>query len=104
LVRAGFLGFKLTLLCTTVYCQISQNAPWIEVFSSIICSISAAIALRVANELVRILFAFGIKVGHLVATQSRPHIRPEGVAKDYSIHGIVAFGAWCTAMFAISQL
>jgi hypothetical protein len=102
--RAAFLGFKLAFWGAAAYSQVSQHVPLIEVVSSIVDSLSATIVLRLVNELVYGLFRFGIKVGCLVATQSRPHVRPEGVSRDYCTIGIVAFGTWCTAVFAISHL
>jgi hypothetical protein len=102
--RVAFLGFKVAFWGTGAYSQFSQNVPLIDVLSSIVDSFSAAIALQLANELVRCLFTFGIKVGCLGATQSRSFVRPEGVTKDYCILGIVAFGTWCAAIFAISRL
>lgn len=101
---AAFLGFKLALWGTEACNQLSQNAPIDDLLSSIADSLFASFVLCLSNELVHGLFTFGIKVGCIVATQSRLHVRPEGVAKDYSIPGIIAFGTWCVAIFAITQI
>ncbi|KAG7374185.1 hypothetical protein IV203_013280 [Nitzschia inconspicua] len=102
--RVAFLGFKLALWGSQAYNQFFQDGSMYEVLSTIADSVFAAFTLCLTNEMVHGLFTYGVKVGSLVATHSRRHVRPEGVVKDFSILGIVAFGTWCAAIFAISQM
>jgi hypothetical protein len=100
----AFFGFKLALWGANAYNHLTEDASVGDVFSTIADSFFAVVTLRLLNEVVYGAFKCGIKVGCLIASQSRRYVRPEGIAKDYSVLGIIAFGTWFVALFGISQI
>lgn len=103
-VCVSFLGFKLALWGSEAYKQISNDGSLDDVFSSIADSLFAAFALRLTNEMAYGLFKIGIGAGCSIAAHGQRYVRPEGVIKDYSLPGILAFGVWSAALFATSQI
>jgi hypothetical protein len=102
-VCVSFVGFKASMLAME-FMQSTDENPVLELLNSFIGTLNATVALLLLNALVLGLLKLGIKVGTRIASTSQTLLRPEGFKKDYNVIGILAFGAWCLALFAMTQM